>query len=185
MKDKTRNRWKIKSSKILFKNKWIKIIEDRISLGKNTYVYTRLLESNHVVIIPYEKPASIYMINNYRYIINKISLELPAGHIEKNESIKLAAERELLEETGLRNPTLTEIGWFYLNESRSTSKVFTLLATDFQITSQQTDKLEKISVKKFSIYEVFKLLDQGKIKHSPTIIALHLLKERMKYVQKT
>ena len=78
-----------------------------------------------VSIIPIiKKTKEIILINNFRYPIDKFCLELPGGIIDKNDgediliSIKNAAERELLEETGYTGKFKCFLGNNKLSEER-------------------------------------------------------------------
>lgn len=61
------------------------------------------------LLVHYSKKASIVIIKNnkilmtkqYRLIINKLSLEIPGGALEKKEKPIQAAKRECFEETGI------------------------------------------------------------------------------------
>lgn len=146
--------WKKKSTKIVFKNKWMTVYEDDIITPNGNISYTRIREDDHVVIIPFSKPDDIFVIYNYRYIIGKKCLELPAGHIDKNESVIKSAKRELYEETGLKSLNMRNIGWFYLNESKSKSKVFVCYTDAFDMGRKHTDKSEEILVGKMKITNI-------------------------------
>ena len=78
-----------------------------------------------VSIIPIiKRTKEIIIINNFRYPIDKYCLELPGGIIDKDDgediliSIKNAAERELLEETGYTGKFKCFLGNTKVSEER-------------------------------------------------------------------
>jgi len=66
-------------------------------------IKTRALTPEGMMVYPLWKdnPGKIVMIRQYRYPLDEVIYELPAGLIEKNETSEMAAIREMKEETGL------------------------------------------------------------------------------------
>ena len=76
-------------------------------------------ESQAVVLVVFNPDFSKILLNTeFRMAVNQNILNMPAGLIEPNESVKEAARRELKEETGLDlvtvvdilNPTFSSVG---------------------------------------------------------------------------
>lgn len=65
-----------------------------------------------VVIIPVLPDGRIVMIQQYRYLFDRQSIEFPAGGRKKNEPAEEAARRELLEETGFPADEMIKISSF-------------------------------------------------------------------------
>src|SRR5689334_20415204 len=65
-----------------------------------------------VVVIPRWRDL-IALIPSYRYPIGAVSLELPRGGRDPDESVEEAATRELFEETGLAAVSTTQLGAIY------------------------------------------------------------------------
>lgn len=91
------------SREIIHSNKWYSVFLDKIknknTKGKYEY-YTIDFKCNSVSVVVCNKHNEILFVNTYRYPSNQISLEIPAGSIEKDENLFEAAYRECLEETG-------------------------------------------------------------------------------------
>lgn len=62
-----------------------------------------------VMIVPVDDKGGIYLIKQFRPAINDYIIECPAGLVDSNEKIEVAAARELFEETGLRTKIMTEV----------------------------------------------------------------------------
>ena len=120
------------------------------------------------------------MIEILRYPRNCSSLEIPSGHIEKEEKPKDSAFRELVEETGYRPGKLVSMGCFH-PLSRSTQQAYLFFATDLKNGTQKLEETEQINVKLVPTSNIEKMLTDNIVTHAPTLLALqrYLL---MKYV---
>jgi ADP-ribose pyrophosphatase len=59
-----------------------------------------ILHPGAVVILPIVDAGHVCLLRNHRFVIEETLWELPAGTLEPGEPPDLAAQRELLEETG-------------------------------------------------------------------------------------
>lgn len=88
--------------KLEFKTEWFSIESENIgrirSLRKKPFY--RIIIPSGVMILALREDGKILLIRQYRRSLKSYTLELPAGQIDKNESPKKAAIRELYEETG-------------------------------------------------------------------------------------
>ena len=69
--------------------------------------------SGVVVMVPVTENRELVLVEQYRIPVQSLVLELPAGLVGDNgdseEDFKIAAQRELIEETGYRAETLEEL----------------------------------------------------------------------------
>jgi len=169
-----KNPWKKLSSKIVHKNKWYKVRQDKVIMPDGTMgEYNVVMRPPSVFMIALDNQGRVCLINLYRYTTNRMSLEIPAGNTEGQRPLA-AARRELQEETGLvakkwkllakfqiANGVLDGIGWVYL-------------ATDLKQTGKHRRREEGIKeIKWISFKKVWGLIRAGKINDSQTITALH------------
>lgn len=101
MTTKNSKRWKLIKSKPLLQTKWISILKNDYELpdGKVVEGYYQLERPNYVLIVSIDSKKRLVVERNYRRGVNDFVYELPAGWVDKEESPKEAAERELKEET--------------------------------------------------------------------------------------
>ncbi len=71
------------------------------SVRKRGCYYTIEYDQPSVLILPIVDNKAIVMVHVYRPIIDDITLEIPAGGVQKNETPIEAAVREFKEETGI------------------------------------------------------------------------------------
>lgn len=97
---------------VKFKNHWWDYVIDRYILpnGKESeyhFVHT----PGSAFVIPICDDGKILMIRQYRYLNDRISLELPGGGLKEGETKEEAAHNELIQETGF-DGEIEYIGYF-------------------------------------------------------------------------
>ena len=89
------------ASELIYNGKIIDVYKDEVELSDGKKSIREVVRHNGgVVILALKNDDTILMVNQYRYPIAQISLELPAGKLEKGEDPFKAAQRELEEEIG-------------------------------------------------------------------------------------
>ena len=94
--------WKLLSSEFLVDAPWLKVAKETCELpnGKVIDDFYTLWQPDWVLILARTKEGKWVMTEQYRHGTGKIALEFPAGIIDKGETPKEAAIRELQEECG-------------------------------------------------------------------------------------
>jgi ADP-ribose pyrophosphatase len=89
------------SGEIAFEGKFLKVERDKVQLpdGKtSTREYIR--HPGAVVILPLFDDGTVLLERQFRYPLNQVFIEFPAGKIDAGEDPLRCAQRELQEETG-------------------------------------------------------------------------------------
>jgi ADP-ribose pyrophosphatase len=117
--------------------------------------------------------GKIALTRNYRYIVDTNQLEIPAGIIEKDEDITIAAKRELEEETGLIAKKIKVLGEFFTTNGSSDQKGYAILATDLFQSKTCLEEFEEIEpVEFYSVSEIKKMIANNEITDGPCLTAL-------------
>ncbi|MCL5440775.1 MAG: NUDIX hydrolase [Candidatus Marsarchaeota archaeon] len=139
--------------------------------GRDTFMF-RVLKPDAAVILPLIDENTILMEFQYRHPLNKSIYELPAGAIEKGESARSAAVRELEEETGYRAKVMKKM-FKTLESPGITSTVFTYyLATGLYRGNKNLDEGEIIRIKKIKFPEAIKMIKNGEIIDAKTVLGI-------------
>lgn len=95
-------KWKTLSQKYIIKRPWLTARVDEVELPTGAIVdeYYVLEYPDWVNTIAISKDGKFVFVRQYRYALGKTLNELCAGVIEQGEEPLVAAQRELLEETG-------------------------------------------------------------------------------------
>lgn len=146
--------------------------KDRFSIN-NRMVEKEIVEHQPSVGILPIVNGSVILITQYRHATGKTLLEIPAGKIEKGETPKQAAAREMNEEIGYRG-TLTPFLKWYLAPGYDTELMHLFIATDLKrIASRRTmDDDEDIVPRKMKLSSAVKKCFNGEIEDAKTIAAV-------------
>ncbi len=176
--------WKKINSKLVYSNPWIKIHEDTVFRpdGKEG-IYAFLEKQAGNFIIAQDKNNFLYLINEYRYPLQKNILQLPAGVID-NGNILEQAQKELREETGITAAEWERLGGFYVAPGHETTYINVFLATELNLSGLKTDNQENDEsiqeVIKISVPELKQMILDEKIECGLTLAALNLFFLRYK-----
>jgi 8-oxo-dGTP pyrophosphatase MutT (NUDIX family) len=122
------------------------------------------------------------MVQQYRHGTRSVTLEIPGGLIDPNDSPEEAARRELLEETGYRGESLISLGAVHPNPAIQNNLCHTFLARNvYRASKQNQDEREDIEVVVMPLLEIPRLIREGTITHSLVIVAFYRF--LMEYLQ--
>jgi 8-oxo-dGTP pyrophosphatase MutT (NUDIX family) len=153
------------------------IAAERVSAGGRKGEFWILDARDWVNIVPVlllpGGPARFLMVRQYRHGAGQITMEFPAGLVERHEDPAAAAGRELLEETGYRAGRLTLIGDVRPNPAFMTNRCFTYLAEDLQQAGAPAlDHLEALESMALPVAEVEERAGRGELVNALTVVAL-------------
>lgn len=73
---------------------------------------------DYALVYAVTEDGGVLVLRQYKHGVGRVCLTFPGGYIAPGEDAALAAERELLEETGYRAATLTPLGAFVTNANQ-------------------------------------------------------------------
>ena len=104
---------KMVSSQTLYEGKIIKVTLDQARLPDGSLASREVVyHPGGVAVLALDEDKTVYLVRQYRYPIQRLLLELPAGKLDhgSEEDVLLGAQRELSEETGLEASEWTYLG---------------------------------------------------------------------------
>ena len=114
----------------------------------------------------------IYLVQQYRYPVHKVTLEIPAGKREKTQTYLQCARAELKQETGLRARKIKEAMMFNPSNAFSNEELHLFVATGLSRGKDCPDEDEFINLKKIKMADAYQLVETGKICDAKTVIML-------------
>ena len=122
-------------------------------------------------ILAFDEKDKIILVRQHRFPLGYI-LEIPAGTLEKGESPKRCALREIQEETGYKAKGMTHLITYYPSVGYNTEAIHCFVASGLTRVKTKLDTDEFITVKKMELPKLIKLIKSGKIIDSKTICAV-------------
>lgn len=172
-----KNPYKIRSSKIVYENNWMKVREDEITRPNGSDgVYAYIEPNDSVMIVAINERNEILLSRNFRYPIKEWAWEIPGGGTEKDETAIESAKRELAEEAGLASDDWQIIGQPIVCNGLSTERQFALLARNvYKIDQPKSDDEGLISDEQFFPFDAVKqMILRGEISDNQSIAAIYL-----------
>ncbi|GGC71977.1 NUDIX domain-containing protein [Undibacterium terreum] len=157
---------------------FLKVQQDQVLLpdGKPT-IREYIKHPGAVVILPVFDDGSVLMERQYRYPLDQVFIEFPAGKIDPGEESLVTAKRELLEETGY-----TATDWRYLCTihnaiAYSDEHLDIFLARGLSEGKADLDEGEFLETFKAPVSDLLAWVRNGKITDVKTVIGIFWLEK--------
>ena len=160
------------SEEVVAQNPWWTYKHDEFELKsgeKGEYFYGET--NGNVMIVPVLPDGRLILINQFRYLFDRLSLEFPCGGIKKNVVAEEMAKIELLEETGWEAVELVKIGEFQPLNGFIKDKCHIFLAYVEKQLEQKLEETEEIEVLYRRPDEVDELVRKNEIWDGQTLAA--------------
>ncbi len=168
------NNWKTLENNRIFENRWITLYQDKVQVSNsgNTIEYTWYKSPDVVLIVPFLDDNTLVMIKQFRYPLQKILLEFPAGHMDPGENMITTAKRELLEETGYSAKVIEHVYSYHPSVSKSMQLVHLFKATDLTKDKPRYETTEVITdIETLTVCQLKDLIKEKKVENAGTLIA--------------
>jgi ADP-ribose pyrophosphatase len=123
----------------------------------------------------------LLMVRQYRNALDRYTLEIPAGGLNKNEPTIDAAARELEEETGYKCGKIEKLLSLRTTVAFCNEKIDIYLATELTKTHQHLDDDEYVNVEIYTLDELVEKIFNFEIEDSKTIAAIMAYKARINH----
>lgn len=164
---------KTKNSTEIYSGKIFAVKKDDVELPSGNLVVREVVEHLDGVVIAAELDEKVLMVKQFRYPVQDILYELPAGKLDKaNEDILAAAKRELEEETGYIAEHWEALGYIWTSPGFCTERLYLFKASNLSYKGQHLDEdefLDFVPVDKDKIIDMIKL---GIINDAKSIAAI-------------
>ena len=126
-----------------------------------------------VCVIPVLENGDVIMERQYRYPLDRVILEIPAGKLDAPDENRLSAiQRELREETGYTADEWTELGDFHPAPAYSDEFITMYMARGLHKGARDLDQDEFLDVYAVPLSELLEEVMAGKISDAKTQVAI-------------
>ena len=110
--------WRVHSERtVLSRAPYVTVVEQTVETGSGQIIddFYQVRLRSFSLVVPMLEDGRVLVIRQYKHGPGTVGLSFPAGYIEDGEDPAEAAQRELLEETGLATDDLRALGQFVDN----------------------------------------------------------------------
>ncbi len=125
-----------------------------------------------VVVLPVLPDGKILLIQQYRHATRQNLWELVAGRMDPGETPRVAAARELIEETGYRAKRLRVFLDVFPTPGFLEERMFLLLAEGLTEGEAEPEEDEKIVSRAYKRTELEKMMRDGKLRDAKSIAGI-------------
>jgi len=131
-----------------------------------------------VAALPVHEDGRVVLVRQYRYAVDAVVWELPAGRRDPGETPEAGARRELEEEVGLRATHLERLVEFWTTPGFCDELMHLFRATGLESVPPRPEADERIEWTAFTLDEARDMIRRGEIREGKTLVALLLEVER-------
>ena len=161
-------------SEDIFEGNVLHVKKDSILLPNGSPSFREIIRhTGAVCVIPVLDNGDVVMERQYRYPVDRVILEIPAGKLDsKGENRFSAIQRELREETGYTADQWTEIGPLYPAPAYSDEYITMYLAQGLHRGDRHLDEDEFLDVHTVPLKDLVEDVMSGKIADAKTQICI-------------
>jgi ADP-ribose pyrophosphatase len=172
--------WKKLSGSVIHKNPWWTYLREEFLLpsgkqGEYHYVHTY----GSSMTIPVMQDGKVLLVNQYRYLAGKESLEFPCGSVKEGSTYDETAWGELAEETGYSATQLFLVGEFNPYNGVTDEMCHVYVARELRHVGANPDETEEFESVQLAPAQIDEKIKNGEIWDGMTIAAWGIARERV------
>jgi ADP-ribose pyrophosphatase len=150
----------------------------RLRTGKTTE-RIKIDHPEAAAVVPFLDPGHILMVRQWRYAIERETLEIPAGKADPGEELITCAVRELREETSYQAHRLVSLFRYYpaIGYSNEVIEIFAAAGLHKQDGLPDQDEISR--VEQVPLEQIHDLIVRGEIQDGKTVIGISLFRAKM------
>jgi len=171
------SKWKKISETLITKNPWWEYRKDVTELPNGSSgVYHYVHTNGASMVVPLLDDGRLMLVNQYRYLNNKESLEFPCGGVKDGQTYEQTAVQELEEEAGFVSGNIKFIGAFNPYNGVADEICNVYLARNLATVPPNPDETEEFERFMFTPEQIDAKISCGEIWDGMTIVAWALVK---------
>lgn len=157
-------------SSIIYDGAFLRLRTDRAKLPNGRTASREVVEHpGGVAILPLDEAGNVILVEQYRYPLGKLVVEVPAGKLNRGEDHRICAMRELEEETGLIPEDLLYLGCLYPSPGFCDEIIYLYLARGLRQSDSHPDEDEFLEVRSVPFGILLDAVMRGEICDAKTV----------------
>ncbi|MCC7505375.1 MAG: NUDIX hydrolase [Saprospiraceae bacterium] len=172
--DGSPNPWQTLSEKTAYDNPWISVSHREVlnpSGGPGIYGVVHF-KNTAIGIVPLDAEGYTWLVGQYRYTLQQYSWEIPEGGGPLGADPLLAAQRELLEETGIRAARWTPLLEIHPSNSVSDEYGVAYVARELTFGEAEPEETEQLQLRRLPFAEAVDMVLNGEITDALSMAAI-------------
>jgi len=165
---------KTKEERDIFKGRILHVFNNTVVLPNGNESTREIIRHiGAVCVLPVTDDGKVIVERQFRYPINEVITEIPAGKLDSADEDRLeAAKRELREETGYSADQWIDMGIYFPAPAYSDEKITMYLAKGLHKGQQELDEDEFLNVELVPIKDLVEAVMSGEITDGKTQVAV-------------
>lgn len=170
----TNNPWKTLDTDTVYDNPWIQVSHRNvINPSGGTGIYGLVHFKNVAIgIVPLDGEGFTWLVGQFRYPLGRYSWEIPEGGGPHAIPLIESAQRELLEETGIRAGRWTALLEMHLSNSVTDEFAVAFVAQELEFGDAQPEETELLQLRRIPFDEALEMVFENKITDALSVAAL-------------
>jgi 8-oxo-dGTP pyrophosphatase MutT (NUDIX family) len=173
MNQETNGPYKVLSTRKAYENPWLSVREDRVIRPGGKEGYFGIVEmkagSSVLALTPQNE---VYLVKEYKYGIERDSIEVMSGALEENEIPLEAAKRELKEELGLEADEWIDLGVVDPFTTAVRSPNYLFIAMGVREGERSPDEGEVLEIIKTPLSNAIDMVMRSEITHAASCVLI-------------
>ena len=163
---------------LAYDGSFLKVQKDRVRLPDGKIASREyILHPGAVVILPLFDDGRVLLERQFRYPLDKVMIEYPAGKIDPNEDPLACAKRELQEETGYTATQWDFVCTIHNAIAYADEHLDLYLATGLQAGERRLDDGEFLDIFTATVPDILAWIQQGLVTDVKTVIGTFWLEK--------
>lgn len=174
------NPWKTLKKNILYQNRFGYLLrdDDVLTPAGKPGKYMVLEGSDYAMIVALTSDNKLIVVRQWKYPLERETLELPAGRGEEGENLLDTAKRELQEEAGATSDQWEKLTEYWVGSGAFKMRAHVFLARNVQMNRPtQHEETESIKVELLDFDKAVDMIVNREIDEEKTILGVLLAKE--------
>ena len=146
--------------------------DDMLVPNGNIAKWDHIEHKGAAAMVAVREDGKLVMVRQYRNSLERYTLEIPAGGLNKDEETGVAAARELTEETGYIAGKVEFMMSIRTTVAFCNEKIDIYLATGLTMGEINPDEDEYVEVECYTLDELLQMIRDGVIQDSKTVCAI-------------